>query len=102
MRIKRVSSDVGDKIASKAIWLLGLGVLLTIWGSVWMVYLYRNHPDHELTFFLALGTLLTGLDLGLIGMRTGRIGRAARDPAEQRVNDPKSVAVASTPTRHKD
>jgi hypothetical protein len=79
MRIKRVNSDVGEKIATMAIWQLGLGVILAIWGGVWGVFLYRNPPDRELMYFLSGGIFLSGLDLIIIGLLSGRIGRAARD-----------------------
>ncbi|RUL88609.1 hypothetical protein [Tautonia sociabilis] len=96
MRIKRVSSDVGDKIASLALWLLGLGVFLTIWGGVWAVYLINNPPERELFSFLSAGVLLSGLDLGAIGLLSGRIGRAAREPAERHEDKPDSIAVTAS------
>lgn len=91
MRIKRVSSDVGDRVASIALWLLGLGVILAIWGGVWAVYLFRNPPERELLAFLAGGLLLSGIDLIVIGLLSGRIGRAARD----RDDEAEKIAVAA-------
>ncbi|QDV36500.1 hypothetical protein [Tautonia plasticadhaerens] len=94
MRIKRVNSDVGEKVASIALWLLGLGVILAIWGGVWSFYLFRNPPERELMAFFAAGLLLSGLDLIAIGLLSGRIGRAARDRDE-----PADRVAVSTPDR---
>ena len=93
MRIKRVSTDVGQKIGTIAIWMLGFGVLLTIWGGVWLVYLYRNPPDGDVMYFVATGILLSGIDLVIIGMLSGRIGRKAREQREK-VDETDKIAVA--------
>ncbi|MEW4569829.1 hypothetical protein AB1L88_18345 [Tautonia sp. JC769] len=98
MRIKRATNDLGDKIASIAVWLLGVGVVLAIWGGVWLVYLYRNPPEGEALPFLATGILLSGLDLTLIGFLSGFIGRASQDEPPEDARRADRVAVA-TPDR---
>lgn len=95
MRIKRATNNLGHKIASIAVWLLGVGVILAIWGWVWLVYLYRNPPEGEGIMFLATGILLSGLDLSLIGFSSGFIGRAARENTSNEVHHPDRVAVAT-------
>ncbi|WP_152054111.1 hypothetical protein [Tautonia marina] len=106
MRIKRATNDLGHKIASIAVWLLGVGVILAIWGGVWLVYLYRNPPEGEAILFLATGILLSGLDLSLIGFSAGFIGRAAREPFSHEGDHADRVAVATpdcddnAPARH--
>ena len=89
MRIKRISHNVGHKIAGSAMWMMGTGALLCIWGGVWLAYLFQNSRDSEVLFFVATGLLLSGLDLGLIGFYAGKIGRTARDNEK-----PKDVVAA--------
>lgn len=82
MRIKKVTSDVGDKIAGSTLTMLTIGVLMTIWGGVWLAYLSQNAPDSEAWYFFATGVLLSGLTFGLVGIFTGRISRAANEGDE--------------------
>lgn len=99
MRIKRIGSKVGNKIAGAAIWMLGFGVILGIWGGVWLVYLLRNSHDKDLLFYIATGLLLSGIDLFIIGMLSGRIGRAAREPANESEPEAERVAIATPEPR---
>jgi hypothetical protein len=75
--------------------LLGFGVILAIWGGVWLVYLYRNPPEGEAVMFLATGILLSGLDLSLIGFLSGFIGRAGREAPSHDARHADRVAVAT-------
>ncbi|WP_169972896.1 hypothetical protein [Tautonia rosea] len=95
MRIKRVTNNLGQKIASLAVGMLGVGVVLAIWGGVWLVYLYRNPPESEAMLFVAAGIFLSGLDLGLIGFSAGFIGRAARESSSDEVRPSDRIAVAT-------
>ena len=83
MRIKKVTSNVGEKIAGSALTMLTIGVLLTIWGGVWLAYLMQNSGS-EAWFLVATGVLLSGLTFGLVGFFSGRIGRAASEADETR------------------
>jgi len=102
MRIKRVTSDVGDKIAGMAMWMLVTGVLLAIWGGVWAFYLFQNPTDREMMYFFAAGIFLTGLDLVLVSQLSGKIGRIAREQVHR--DDEVSQIAVTTPRDddHKD
>ena len=54
------------QIGSAAVKTLVGGALLTIWGGMWLWYLSSENVD-GLWFFVAMGTLLTGIVFLLIG-----------------------------------
>lgn len=95
MRIKQATNNLGQKIAATAVWMMGVGVVLAIWGGVWLFYLYRNPPEGELMLFVAGGIFLSGVDLSLIGFSAGFIGRAAQDPPSNDVRNAERIAVAT-------
>lgn len=63
-----------------AIVYLTVGVLTTIWASVWYYFLSRQQePVAEWKWYVCLGLLFSGIALSVIGLAVGRIGREAQN-----------------------
>jgi hypothetical protein len=55
-----------------------VGTLTVVWTVVWFIYLQRNPPDRESTFYWCFGFMISGFALLIIGLAVGQIGRSAR------------------------
>lgn len=56
-----------------------IGVLLTIWSSVWYYFLRDiATPTDSWRYYVCVGLLLSGVALFVIGILLGRIGREAQ------------------------
>lgn len=76
-----------------------IGVLLTIWSSVWYYFLRDNAtPTDSWRYYVCVGLLLSGVALFVIGILLGRIGREAQN-ADVPVGHlmPATPTVAATP-----
>ncbi len=81
-----------------AIMYITVGILLTIWSSVW--YYFLHHQDQAVSdwkYFVCYGLFFSGLALLTIGLLVGRIGREAQH-ADIPVGQMTSATVQPTNT----
>ncbi len=64
--------------ARTALIYITLGTLILVWAGIWYVWIQNHNPVSEATYYICVGSLLTGLAFLVIGLALGRIGRAAR------------------------
>lgn len=56
-----------------------VGVLLTIWSSVWYYFLRNSeYPAANWRYYVCIGLLFSGIAVLIIGLLLGRIGREAQ------------------------
>ncbi|MFO0927141.1 MAG: hypothetical protein U0736_08875 [Gemmataceae bacterium] len=56
-----------------------IGVLLTIWSSVWYYFLrHAEYSTDNWRYYVCIGSLFSGIALLIIGLLLGRIGREAQ------------------------
>ncbi len=68
-----------SSVVPMALVFVTIGALLTVWGLVWMAYLFNNPPERDVINYIDYFVLSTGIVLLVIGSVAGRIGRAARE-----------------------
>ena len=56
-----------------------VGALMTVWGVIWLAYLNQHPPENDVVNYIDYLVLATGVVLLVVGIASGRIGRAARE-----------------------
>jgi hypothetical protein len=78
------------------------GAVILVWTVVWLIYLLNNPPSSNVTYYLVFGFMATGGVVLAIGLRLGKIGRAAKQAENPPVvqqpapTDPQQV-ILTTP-----
>ncbi len=68
-----------SRSAAGAIWYVTIGVLMMIWAGLWYYYFLWPVPNPpRWQTFTCVGTILSGLAIGSIGLLFGLIGRGAK------------------------
>lgn len=89
-----------SKSAFGAIFYVTLGTLLVIWAGLAYYFFIRPNPEAPAwQMFVCVGTILSGLAIGFIGLMFGLIGKSAK-PADTNVGAAAPVApAAQTPVQ---